>query len=167
MLIVKIFVDDIIFGATNENMCKNFAKCVQDKFEMSMMSELKRFGMMGAKSLATPMCTSIKLDKDENGKYVDEKLYRGMIDSLIYITTSRPNIMFSICICARFQPCPKESHLVAVKRKFRYLIDTHDLGIFYPRGIAFELNGFSNVDYAECKVDRKSTSGTCQVLRHS
>ena len=74
------------------------------------------------------------------------------------------DIMFSVCICARFQSCPKESHLVAVKRIFRYLIETHDLGIFYPRGVAFELNGFSDVDYAGCKVDRKSTSGTFQFL---
>ena len=102
------------------------------------------------------MGTSIKLDKDENGKKVDEKLYRGMIDSLLYL-----------CICARFQSCPKESHLVAVKRIFRYLIETHDLGIFYPRGVAFELNGFSDADYAGCRIDRKSTSGTCQFLGHS
>ncbi|XP_057496707.1 uncharacterized protein LOC130781518, partial [Actinidia eriantha] len=194
MLIVQIYVDDIIFGATNENMCKEFAKSMQGEFEMSMMGELnfflglqikqssegtfinqakytkellKRFGMIEAKPLGTPMGTSIKLDKDENGKNVDEKLYRGMIGSLLYLTASRPDIMFSVCICARFQSCPKESHLVAVKRIFRYLIETYDLGIFYPRGVAFELNGFSDADYAGCRIDRKSTSGTCQFLGHS
>ena len=194
MLIVQIYVDDIIFGATNENMCKEFAKSMQGEFEMSMMGELnfflglqikqssegtfinqakytkellKRFGMIEAKPLGTPMGTSIKLDKDENGKNVDEKLYRGMIGSLLYLTASRPDIMFSVCICARFQSCPKESHLVAVKRIFRYFIETYDLGIFYPRGVAFELNGFSDADYAGCRIDRKSTSGTCQFLGHS
>ena len=106
MIIVQIYVDDIIFGATNENMCKKFAKCMQGEFEMSMLDELnfflklqikqssegtfinqakytkellKRFGMMGAKPLTIPMSTSIKLDKDENGKNMDEKCYRGMI----------------------------------------------------------------------------------------
>ena len=175
-------------------MCKEFSKCMQGEFEMSMMGELNfflglqikqssegtfinqakytkellnRFGMREAKPLSTPMGTSIKLDKDENGKKVDEKLYRGMIGSLLYLTASRPDIMFSVCICARFQSCPKESHLVAVKRIFRYLIETHDLGIFYPRGVAFELNGFSDADYAGCRIDRKSTSGTCQFLGHS
>ena len=194
MLIVQIYVDDIIFGATNENMCKEFSKCMQGEFEMSMMGELNfflglqikqssegtfinqakytkellnRFGMREAKPLSTPMGTSIKLDKDENDKKIDEKLYRGMIGSLLYLTASRPDIMFSVCICARFQSCPKESHLVAVKRIFRYLIETHDLGIFYPRGVAFELNGFSDADYAGCRIDRKSTSGTCQFLGHS
>ena len=75
--------------------------------------------------------------------------------------------MFSVCICARFQSCSKESHLTIVKRIFKYLIITHDLGIFYPRGVSFDLKGYSDVDYARCKVDRKSTSGTCQFLGHS
>ena len=74
--------------------------------------------MMGAKPLATPMNTFIKLDKDENGKSMDEKFYRGMIGSLLYLTASRPDIMFSACICARFQSYPKESHLTVVKRIF-------------------------------------------------
>ena len=81
------------------------------------------------------MSTSIKLDKDENGKNVDEKLYRVMIGFLLYLMASTPDIMFSVYICARFQSCPKESHLTAVKRIFRYLLETHDLGIFYPRGV--------------------------------
>ena len=97
--------------------------------------------MIGAKPLATPMSTSIKLDKDENEKNVDEKLYRGMIVSLLYLTTSRFDIMFSVGICARFQSCPKESHLTAVKCIFRYLIETHDLGLFYPRRVAIDLKG--------------------------
>ena len=87
---------------------------------------------MGAKPLATPMSTSIKLDKEENGKNVNKKLYRGMIEYVLYLMISRSDIMFSVCICARFQSYPKESHISAVKRIFRYLIKTHNLGIFYP-----------------------------------
>ena len=112
------------------------------------------------------MGTSTKLDKDENGKNVDEKLYRGMIGSLLYLTLSRPDIIFSVCIYARFQSCPKESHLMAVKRIFRYLIDTQDLGIFYPRGVSFDLKNYSDANYAGCKVDRKSTRDTCQFVGH-
>ena len=122
---------------------------------------------MGSKAITTPMGTSIKLDKDENEKNVDEKLYRGMIGSLLYLTASRPDIMFSVYICTRFQSYPKESHFTAIKRIFRYLIDTHNLSIFYPRGVSFDLKGYSDADYAGCKVDYKSTSGTCQFLRHS
>ena len=122
---------------------------------------------MGAKPLATPMNTSIKLDKDENDRNVDEKLYRGMIGSLLYLTANMPNIIFSVCICARFQSCPKESHLTAVKWIFRYFIEILDLSIFYPRGVAFDLKGYSNVDYARYNVDRKSTSGTCEFLEQS
>ena len=80
--------------------------------------------MMGRKPLSIPISTSIKFDKDENGKNVDEKFYRGMIGSLFYLTASRPDIIFSVCICARFQLCPNESHLMLVKCIFRYLIKT-------------------------------------------
>ena len=122
---------------------------------------------MGAKLLVTPMTTFIKLDKDENEKNVDEKFYRGMIGSLLYLMASRLDIMFNVCICARFQSCPKESHLLSIKCIFRYLIETHNLGIFYPRAVAFDLKGYSDADYARCKVDRKSTSDTCKFLGQS
>ncbi|PKU71110.1 putative mitochondrial protein [Dendrobium catenatum] len=89
-----------------------------------------------------------------------------MIGSLLYLTVSRPDIMFSVCLCARFQADPKESHLTAVKRIFRYLLGTQNLGIWYPRhSTSFEIIGFSDSDFAGCKVDRKSTSGTCQFIR--
>ena len=123
--------------------------------------------MDGAKASKTPMSTTIKLDKDENGKSVDEKRYRGMIGSLLYLTTSRPDIMFDVCICARFQSCPKESHLNAVKRILKYLIDTSHLGLWYPRIASFDLISFSDVDYAGNILDRKSTSGTGQFLGNS
>ncbi|KAK2989348.1 hypothetical protein RJ640_013529 [Escallonia rubra] len=125
---------------------------------------LKRFGLDNAKPRGTPISPSVNLVKDENGKDVDNKLFRGMIGSLLYLSASRPDIMFSVCICARFQACPKESHLSAVKRIFKYLSGTLNLGLWYPRSSSLDLVGFSDSDYAGCLVDRKSTSGTCQFL---
>ncbi|KAK2973760.1 hypothetical protein RJ640_029771 [Escallonia rubra] len=129
---------------------------------------LKRFDMEESNAFDTPMSSSLNLDKDEKGKDVDIKRYRGMIGSLIYLTASRHDIMFSVCLCARFQTCPKESHLVAVKRILRYLKGTHDLGLWFPRNTSFfDLVGYSDADYAGCKAEQKSTSGGCQFLGHS
>ncbi|KAK2985410.1 hypothetical protein RJ640_002990 [Escallonia rubra] len=125
---------------------------------------LKRFGMDNAKPRDTPIFPSVNLVKDENGKDVDNKLFRGMIGSLLYLSASRPDLMFSVCICARFEACPKESHLSAVKRIFKYLSGSLNLGLWYPRSSSLDLVGFSDSDYAGCLVDRKSTSGTCQFL---
>jgi hypothetical protein len=156
---------------------------MMQKFEMSMMGELnyflgfhvkqlkegtfisqtkytqdllKRFGMKDAKPAKTPMGTDGHLDLNKGGKSVDQKAYRSMIGSLLYLCASRPNIMLSVCMCARFQSDPKECHLVVVKRILRYLVSTP----FYT----FDLIGYSDTDYVRCKVDRKSTSGTCQFL---
>nr|CAN59751.1 hypothetical protein VITISV_036637 [Vitis vinifera] len=128
---------------------------------------LKRFNMEEAKTMNTPMSSSIKLDMDEKGKPVNSTMYRGMIGSLLYLTASRPDIMYSVCLCARFQSCPKESHLSAVKRILIYLKGTMDIGLWYPKGDNFELIGYSDADFAGCKVERKSTSGTYHFLGHS
>ncbi|KAL6321490.1 hypothetical protein AAG906_018459 [Vitis piasezkii] len=128
---------------------------------------LKRFNMEEAKAMKTPMSSSIKLDMDEKCKPVNSTMYRGMIGSLLYLTASRPDIMYSVCLCARFQSCPKESHLSAVKRILRYLKGTMDIGLWYPKGDNFELIGYSDADFVGCKVERKSTSGTCHFLGHS
>jgi len=90
---------------------------------------LKKFGAENSKPLKTPMSPSTKLDKDEKGVTVDQKKYRGIIGSLLYLTASRPDIMFSVCLCARFQSNPKESHLKATKRILRYLSHTHKFGL--------------------------------------
>ncbi|XP_019234117.1 PREDICTED: uncharacterized protein LOC109214632 [Nicotiana attenuata] len=119
--------------------------------------------MSNAKSIGTPMSPSTNLDKDEHGIPVDETKYRGMIGSLLYLTASRLDIMFSVCICARFQSAPKESHMTAVKRIIRYLIGTVSYGLWYPRSNSFKLEGFSDADLAGDKDDR-STSGTSQLL---
>ena len=99
------------------------------------------------------------LDLDEGGKSVDQTLYRSMIRSLLYLTASRPDIMFSVCMCARFQASPKEAHLVAIKKILRYLKHTPSFGLWYPKGARFQLVGYSDSDYASCKIDRKSASG--------
>ena len=150
ILIVQIYVDDIIFGATNVSLCEEFAKSMHSEFEMSMMGELnfflglqikqlkegtfinqakyirdllKKFNLEEVKAKNTPMGSSIKLDMDEKGKSVDQTKYRGMIGSLLYLTASRPDIMYSVCLCAIFQAYPKESHLNAVKRIFGCLVE--------------------------------------------
>ena len=87
--------------------------------------------------------------------------------SLLYLCASSPDIMLSVCICARFQANPKECHLVVVKRILRYLVHTHNLGLWYAKGSKFDLLWYLDSDYASCKVDRKSTSGTCQFLGRS
>jgi hypothetical protein len=164
------------------------------KFEMSMMGELKyflgfqvkqlqegtfisqtkyiqdiltKFGMKDAKPIKTPMGTNGHLDLDTGGKSVDQKVYRSMIGSLLYLCASRPDIMLSVCMCARFQVDPKEVHLRAVKRILRYLVYTPKFGLWYPKGSSFDLIGYSDAYWAGCKIDRKSTSGTCQSLGRS
>ena len=136
----------------------------QTKYTQDM---LKKFGMEKAKHAKTPMSSNGHLDLNEEGKPVDQKLYRSMIGSLLYLCASRPDIMLSVCMCARFQANPKDCHLVAVKRILRYLVHTQNLGLWYPKGSLFDLLGYSDSDYAGCKVDRKSTTGTCQFLGRS
>jgi hypothetical protein len=128
---------------------------------------LKKFDMVNAKPIKTPMPSNGHLDLDEEGAPVETKVYRSMIGSLLYLCASRPDIMLSVCMCARFQANPKECHLTAVKRILRYLLHTPNLGLWYPKGSKFYLLGYSDSDYAGCKVDRKSTSGTCQFLGRS
>ena len=116
--------------------------------------------MDDAKAISTPMGTNENLDSDASGNMVDQKMYRSMIGSLLYMTALRPNVVFRVCMCARFQASPRESHLKATKRILRYLKHTQNIGLWYPKGAKFELVGYSNSDYARCKVERKSTSGT-------
>ncbi|GJR69565.1 hypothetical protein Tco_0015630 [Tanacetum coccineum] len=111
-----------------------------------------------------PMLPPNNLGPDESGVSVNETLFEGMIGSPMYLTSSRPDIQFSTCLYVRYQANPKESHLVAVKRIFRYLKGTSNLGLWYPKGSGFDLKAYSDSDYAGCNLDRKSTSGGCQIL---
>ncbi|GJZ54560.1 retrovirus-related pol polyprotein from transposon TNT 1-94 [Tanacetum coccineum] len=191
LIIVQIYVDDIIFGSTCQDMCDEFAKIMHDEFEMSMMGELnfflglqikqmedgiffnqskyikemlKKFGLEESKPMKTPMSSDTKLTKDEECESVDSTKYRGMIGSLLYLTASRPDIMFSVCLCARFQEAPKTSHLEAVKHIFRYIKGTTHLGLWYPKGTGIETVVYADSDHAGDYVDRKSTSGICTFL---
>jgi hypothetical protein len=128
---------------------------------------LKKFDMANAKHIKTPMPTNGHLDLNENGIAMDIKVYRSMIGSLLYLCASRLDIMLSVCMCARFQANPKEYHLSAVKRILRYIVHTPNLGLWYPKVSKFNLLGYSDSDYADCKVDRKCTSETCQFLGRS
>ena len=116
---------------------------------------INRFEMENAKQMATPISTTCYLDKDETGQSIDIKKYRGMIESLLYLSPSRPNIMFSVCMCARYQANLKESHLSAVKRIMRYLLDTINLGLWYPKNSSYNLVRYSDSDFVGCKTDRK------------
>jgi hypothetical protein len=123
--------------------------------------------MKDVKPAKTPMGTDGHVDLNKGGKSIDQMAYRSMIGSLLYLCASRPDIILSVCMCARYQSDPKECHLVAVKQILRYLVSTPCFGIWYPKGSTFDLIGYSYSDYAGCKVDRKSTSGTCQFLGRS
>ncbi|KAJ9542059.1 LOW QUALITY PROTEIN: hypothetical protein OSB04_028565 [Centaurea solstitialis] len=133
----------------------------QGKYVLDM---LKKFDLTSCTPMKTPMAPPQSLDKDSKGKPVDVTLYRGMIGSLLYLTASRPDIMYSTCLCARYQAEPKESHLTAVKRIFRYLKGTPNLGLWYSKDSGFDLTAYSDSDFAGCKIDRKSTTGGCHLL---
>lgn len=190
-LLVQIYVDDIIFGGSSHALVAQFSDVMSREFEMSMMGELtfflglqikqtkegifvhqtkyskellKKFDMADCKPIATPMATTSSLGPDEDGEEVDQREYRSMIGSLLYLTASRPDIHFSVCLCARFQASPRTSHRQAVKRIFRYIKSTLEYGIWYSCSSALSVRAFSDADFAGCKIDRKSTSGTCHFL---
>ncbi|GKB21766.1 uncharacterized mitochondrial protein-like protein [Tanacetum coccineum] len=191
ILLFQVYVDDIIFGSTKKKSCTEFETLMHKKFQMSSMGELtfflglqvtkkddgifisqdkyvdeilKKFGFSTVKIASTPMETSKPLLKDAEAEDVDVHLYRSMIGSLMYLTSLRPDIMFAVCACARFQATPKVSHLHAVKRIFRYLKGQPKLGLWYPKDSPFDLEAYSDSDYAGASLDKKSTTGGCQFL---
>ncbi|GKD47832.1 putative ribonuclease H-like domain-containing protein [Tanacetum coccineum] len=188
ILLVQVYVDDIIFGSTKNSLCTDFKKMMHKKFQISSMGELafflglqvkqkedgiflsqdkyvteilKKFGFSDVKTASTPMETHKPLLKDADGEDVDEHLYRSMIGSLMYLTSSRPDIMFAVCACARFQVNPKISHLYTVKMIFRYVKSQPKLGLWYPKDSPFDLVAYTDSDYAGASLDRKSTTGGC------
>nr|GFB31941.1 hypothetical protein [Tanacetum cinerariifolium] len=187
IMLIQIYVDDIIFGSTNPKYCTKFSDLMVKHFEMSMMGEmkfflglqvnqfsngiyinqskyildiLKRFGMENYDTVPTPMVEQAKLKLDLVGKSVDHTDYRSMIGSLMYVTLSRPDIMFATCMCARYQANPNEHHVSAVKRIFSYLKGTINLGLWYPKDSGFDQTASSDADHVGCHLDRKSTSGS-------
>ncbi|GJY45670.1 putative ribonuclease H-like domain-containing protein [Tanacetum coccineum] len=191
IILVQVYVDDIIFGSTKKSWCDEFEALMKSRFQMSSMGELtfflglqvkqkedgifisqdkyvaeilKKFDFANVKTASTPIETQKPLVKDEEASDVDVHLYRSMIGSLMYLTASRPDIMFAVCACSRFQVTPKSSHLSVVKRIFRYLKGKPKLGLWYPRVSSFDLESYSDSDYARANLDRKSTTGGCQFL---
>ncbi|GJT37476.1 hypothetical protein Tco_0937341 [Tanacetum coccineum] len=146
-------------------------KVTPKKKELIMMSQdkyvadiLKKFDFVIMKTTSTPIETNKALLKDEEAEDVDVHLYRSMIGSLMYLTAFRPNIMFDFYACERFQVTPKVSNLHALKRIFRYLKGQPELGLWYPKDSPFDLEAFSDSDYAGASLDRKSTTRCCQFL---
>nr|GEU42843.1 hypothetical protein [Tanacetum cinerariifolium] len=191
ILLVQIYVDDIIFGSTNPKYSKHFEKLMHSRFDMSLMGEMKFFlglqihqspsgifinqakytlkilhkhGMDKGQSIGTPMATKPKLDADLSETPVDQTDYRSKIGSLMYLTSSRPDIVQAVCFCARYQSRPTKKHLKEVKRIFRYLRGTVNMGLWYPKESSFELTAFSDADHAGCIDSRKSTSRGIQFL---
>ncbi|GJR77834.1 retrovirus-related pol polyprotein from transposon TNT 1-94 [Tanacetum coccineum] len=191
ILLVQIYVDDIIFGSTNPKYSKRFEKLMHSRFEMSLMGEMKFFlglqihqspkgifinqakyaleilkkhNMDNCHSIGTPLATKPKLDVDLSGEPVDQSDYRSKIGSLMYLTSSRPDLVQAVCYCARYQARPTQKHLKEVKRIFKYLKGTINMGLWYPKDSGFELTAFSDADHAGCLDTRKSTSGGIQFL---
>jgi hypothetical protein len=125
---------------------------------------LKRFRMEDCKPIITPMQTSCKLRKDDDSKSTNQRQYRSMIGSLLYVTTSRPDVMQAVGQVAQFQAAPKESHVLAVKRIFRYLKGTKEFGLWYPKGKDLSLMAYTDADWAGCIDDQRSTSGAMFYL---
>jgi hypothetical protein len=184
-------VDDIVFGGSSNSLVARFAEDMSREFEMSMVGELqfflrlqikqskegtfvhqskytkkivRKFKMEDSKAMATPISTTTALDAEEEGEHVDQKEYRSMIGSLLYLTATKPDIQFSACLCARFQASPWTSHRQVVKRIFRYLRHTPDFGLWYSTSSSLALHGFSDTDFAGYQLDRKSTSWDLPVF---
>ncbi|KAK6160279.1 hypothetical protein DH2020_003660 [Rehmannia glutinosa] len=161
-LLVQIYVDDIIFGATNESLCKKFSKLMQGEFEMSMMGELNFFlGLQIKQCQEGSYISQSKYTKELLKKFGKEEPSLPQWQQMSRLTKMKKA---TVCLCARFQSNPKESHMSAVKRIFRYLKGTIQYGLFYPKNENFSLKGYSDSDYAGNIDDRKSTSGSCQFL---
>ncbi|XP_057818174.2 uncharacterized mitochondrial protein AtMg00810-like [Cryptomeria japonica] len=191
ILVVEVYVDDIIFGCNNDSVSKKFSKIMESEFEMSMLGELtfflgfqviqleqgifmsqtkyakemlKKFNMTDCKFVSTPMETSCKLTKSDDSPKINQSKYRSMIGSLLYLTTSRPDLMHAVCLVSLFQSAPKQSHLNVVKRIFKYIKGTLDYGLWYPQNNDFNLVGFTDADWVGCMDDRKIMSGVAFFL---
>jgi hypothetical protein len=193
-LLIQIYVDDIIFVGSSHTLVSRFQEIMDNEFQMSMMGEptfflgiqvkqtkegifiqqakytkdlMKKFNMAELKPVSTPMSMAAALDPDENGNAVDQREYRSMIDSLLYLTVTQLDIQFVVCLCACFQASPRPSRRTTVQRIFKYLKHTSEFKIWYSASSLLDLVGFSDADFVWCGIDRKSTSGTYHFLRSS
>jgi hypothetical protein len=186
IFVVVVYIDDIIFGSNLTIMSKTFATKIQEEIEMSMLGELsfflglqvtqsekgifisqtkniketlKKFKMEDSKPVSTPMVTGCSLILDDDSPKVDQNMYRSMIISFLYSTTTRPDIMQVVVLVGRFQSRPRETHLKSVKRIFKYLKGTLEFGLWYPKENGFSLNAYIDADWDGSIDNRKMTSG--------
>nr|GEZ15541.1 retrovirus-related Pol polyprotein from transposon TNT 1-94 [Tanacetum cinerariifolium] len=191
ILLVQIYVDDIIFALTDLTDCDMFSNEMSSKFQMSMMGQmsfflglhvsqspggifinqskfalgiLKKFRMDSCDSIEAPIVDRLKLDEDPSGIPVDQTHFRSMVGSLMYLTASRPDLVFVVCMCARYQAKPTKKHLEALKRVFRYLKGTINWDLWYPKDTAMALTAYADADHAGCQDTRRSTSRSSQFL---
>jgi hypothetical protein len=191
---VQIYVDDIIFGGSSHTLVSRFQEMMENEFQMSMMGELtfflgiqvkqmkqgtfvhqakctkdlmKNFNMAELKPVSTLMSTAMSLGPYEDGEAVDQREYRSMIGSLLYLTVTWPDIQFAVCLCACFQASPCSSHQTVVQWIFRHLKHTLEFEIWYSASSSLDLVGFIDADFAGCGIDQKSTSRTCHFLGSS
>nr|GEY06632.1 retrovirus-related Pol polyprotein from transposon TNT 1-94 [Tanacetum cinerariifolium] len=190
ILLVQIYVDDIIFSSTDPKACDIFSNEMSSKFQMSIMGQmsfflglqvsqnlggifinqskfalevLKKFGMDSCDPIDTPMVDRFKLDEDPEIP-VDQTRFHSMVGSLMYLTASRPDLVFAICMCARYQASPTKKHLEVLKRVFRYLRGTINWGLWYLKDTAMALTAYADTDHAGCQDRRRSTSGSAQFF---
>ncbi|GJR03524.1 retrovirus-related pol polyprotein from transposon TNT 1-94 [Tanacetum coccineum] len=197
ILLVQIYIDDIIFASTDHNTCNIFSKEMSSKFQMSMIGQmsfflglqvsqspggifinqakyaletLKKYGIDLSNPVDTPMVDRLKLDEDLFGILVDQTRFRGMVDFLMYLTASRPDLVFAVCMCARYQAKPTKKYLEAIKRVFWYLRGTIHMGLWHQKDNAMALTAYADVDHAGCQDTRRKAeyiamSGCCaQIL---
>ncbi|GJX88827.1 retrovirus-related pol polyprotein from transposon TNT 1-94 [Tanacetum coccineum] len=128
------------------------------------LETLKKYGMDLSNPVDTPMVDRLKLDEDLMGIPVDQTRFRGMVGSLMYLTASRPDLVFAICMCARYQAKPTKKHFEAIKRVFRYLKGTINMGLWYPKDNAISLTAYADADHAGCQIQERKFSGSAQFL---
>nr|GEW61394.1 retrovirus-related Pol polyprotein from transposon TNT 1-94 [Tanacetum cinerariifolium] len=191
ILLVQIYVDDIIFALTDSKACDIFSNEMSYKFQMSMMGQmsfflglqvsqspggifiiqykfaleiLKKFGMDSCDPVDIPIVDRLKLDEDPLGIPVDQTRFCSMVGSLMYLTASRPDLVFAVCMCARYQASPTKKHLEVLKRVFRYLRGTIIWVLWYSKDIVMALTAYADADHAGCQDTRRSTSRSAQFL---
>nr|GFA99901.1 retrovirus-related Pol polyprotein from transposon TNT 1-94 [Tanacetum cinerariifolium] len=191
LLLVQIYVDDIIFAASTPKLCDLFAKLMCSKLKISVMGKisfflglqisqnprgifinqskyalesLKKYGFESCDPVDILMVEKSKLDEDKEGKVIDPSHYRGMIGTLLYLTASRPDLYFAICMYARYQARPTKKHIHALKRIFRYLRETVNQGLWYLKDSSVALTAFADAVHAGCQDTRRSTSESLQFL---
>jgi hypothetical protein len=186
MIIIQVYVDDIIFESDDDRLSQNFSKDMHNEFEIFLLGELnfflglqisqldegifisqtkyikemlKKIKMEDCKSVSTPMVTGCKLRKYDKSKEVDQRLYKSIIGSLLYVTTSRPDAMQEFGQVSIFQVAPKETHVLEVKRTFIYSKGVIDFGLWYPKGNDMTIVTYADANWARSIDDIRSTSG--------